>query len=185
MVDSPERRGKRLPVIGKETKMAANIASELLYRLIHEKPFQRNVSSIPVMTPSGLSKFTTYLNNHYWIDTTRCYLNGKVNNNMIFELFANYSQNDARAVRRDLVEYSRTMRMDVGTSCHTAMRLKGFTNLDEWINHVEKPDSPGDEFVLYILGKMYYRHVIVMTGQNIWCTVENHHNMSIQDLLEV
>ena len=104
---------------------------------------------------------------------------------MIFELFANYSQNDARAVRRDLVEYSRTMRMDVGTSCHTAMRLKGFTNLDEWINHVEKPDSPGDEFVLYILGKMYYRHVIVMTGQNIWCTVENHHNMSIQDLLEV
>ena len=70
-------------------------------------------------------------------------------------------------------------------SCHTAMHLKGFTNLDEWIDHVEKPSSPGDEFVLYILGKMYYRHVIVMTGQNIWCTVENHHNMSFQELLDV
>ena len=50
---------------------------------------------------------------------------------------------------------------------------------------MEKPSSPGDEFVLYILGKMYYRHIIVMTGQNIWCTIENHHNMSIQELLEV
>ena len=77
------------------------------------------------------------------------------------------------------------MRTDVVNSCHTAMRLKGFRDVESWLYLMEDKNTPGDEFVLYLLGKMYYRHVVVMTGQNLWSMVENHQNMSLCDLLSI
>ena len=139
-----------------------------MYRLIHEKPFKRSVPSIPKGTRSGLTNYTTYLSKAYWIDTTRCYLNGQLNCDLLFELFGAYSGKSASEVRRDMINYAKTMKDDVMNSCHIGMRLKGFRSLNDWIDIMERESTPGDEFCLYLLGKTYFRHLFVMTGENVW-----------------
>ena len=161
------------------------MAHELMYRLIHEKPFKRSVPSIPKGTRSGLTNYTTYLSKVYWIDTTRCYLNGRLNCDQLFELFGAYSGKSAIEVRRDMINYAKTMKEDVINSCHTGMRLKGYRCLSDWIDIMERESTPGDEFCLYLLGKTYFRHVFVMTGENTWCTCETDRPLSIKELLEI
>ena len=156
-----------------------------MYRLIHEKPFKRSVPSIPKGTRSGLTNYTTYLSKAYWIDTTRCYLNGRLNCDLLFELFGAYSGKSASEVRRDMINYTKTMKDDVINSCHTGMRLKGYKSLEAWIDIMERESTPGDEFCLYLLGKTYFRHVFVMTGENVWCTCETDRPLSIKELLEI
>ena len=165
--------------------MASNMAHELMYRLIHEKPFKRSVPSIPKGTRSGLNNYTTYLSKAYWIDTTRCHLNGRLNCDQLFELFGAYSGKSASEVRRDMINYAKTMREDVINSCHIGMRLKGYRSLSDWIDIMERESTPGDEFCLYLLGKTYFRHVFVMTGENTWCTCETDRPLSIKELLEI
>ena len=87
--------------------MASNMAHELMYHLIHEKPFKRTVPSIPKGTRSGLTNFTTYLSKKYWIDKTRCYLNGRLNCDQLFELFRAYSGKPASEVRQDMINYAK------------------------------------------------------------------------------
>ena len=161
------------------------MAHELMYHLIHEKPFKRSVPSIPKGTRSGLTNYTTYLSKVYWIDTTRCYLNGRLNCDQLFELFGAYSGKSAIEVRRDMINYAKTMKEDVINSCHTGMRLKGYRCLSDWIDIMERESTPGDEFCLYLLGKTYFRHVFVMTGENTWCTCETDRPLSIKELLEI
>ena len=156
-----------------------------MYRLIHEKPFKRSVPSIPKGTRSGLTNYTTYLSKAYWIDTTRCYLNGRLNCDLLFELFGAYSGKPAIEVRRDMINYAKTMKDDVINSCHIGMRLKGYRSLEAWIDIMERESTPGDEFCLYLLGKTYFRHVFVMTGENVWCTCETDRPLSIKELIEI
>ena len=161
------------------------MAHELMYRLIHETPFKRSVPSIPKGTRSGLTNYTTYLSKAYWIDTTRCYLNGRLNCDQLFELFGAYSGKSASEVQRDMINYAKTMKEDVINSCHIGMRLKGYRSLNDWIDIMEQETTPGDEFCLYLLGKTYFRHVFVMIGENAWCTCETDRPLSIKELLEI
>ena len=77
------------------------------------------------------------------------------------------------------------MKYDVITSCHTGMRLKGYKSLNDWIDIMERETTPGDEFCLYLLGKTYFRHVFVMTDENVWCTCETDRQLSIKELLDI
>ena len=44
-------------------------------------------------------------------------------------------------------------------------------NLMMWAYQMSKETTPGDELALFILCKIYYRHAVVHTIQDPWCTV--------------
>ena len=41
-----------------------------------------------------------------------------------------------------------------------------------WAYRMSKETTPGDELALFILCRIYYRHAVVHTIQDPWCTVK-------------
>ena len=67
--------------------------------------------------------------------------------------------------------------------CKMALQLKSVT-AEEWIKVMESPETPGDELCLYLLGRLYYRHSLVVNKYNIWCTVDTGLRTDTRQLFE-
>ena len=74
--------------------MANRMASELMFRIIHEKPFSNCVVSILEVSAMTQQEFnlTSHAKNFY-VDLSRTYKNGMLNGNLLFELFGNSQVN--------------------------------------------------------------------------------------------
>ena len=147
-----------------------NIANELIYRIVHDKPFRRDVPLIPPGTRSGIGTFSnSYLAKDHWPDSSRCHQNGKLNPNHVFEVFGEIVNKDAITIRKEMIEFVDNMRVDFRDSCGTTLTMKG-TDVNRWIERMKNNDEPGDEICIYLLGRMSFLHTVVLTGDGCWTT---------------
>ena len=78
------------------------------------------------------------------------------------------------SVKNDVEEFK--------TCCKTALQLKGISG-ERWIQNMENPNTAGDELCLFILGRIYFRHSVVITKYSIWSTIDTALRVSDQHLL--
>ena len=155
-----------------------------MYRILHEKPFNNCVISL--LESSALTEAEyrrTAHNQNYQLELSRSYLNGVRNPNLLFELFGSYSDEPATKVRECMINSVRNDMSDFKVCCKMALQLKGMS-AENWITQMEQQTTPGDELCLYLLGRLYYRHSIVVNKFNVWCTIDTSIRTSTKQLFE-
>ena len=161
-----------------------NIANELIYRIVHDKPFRRDVPLIPPGARSGIGTFSnSYLAKDHWPDSSRCHQNGKLNPNHVFEVFGEIVNKDAITIRKEMIEFVDNMRVDFKDSCGTTLTMKG-TDVNRWIERMKNNDEPGDEICIYLLGRMSFLHTVVLTGDGCWTTMDTTRASSATELIQ-
>ena len=163
--------------------MANRMASELMFRIIHEKPFSNCVVSI--LEVSALTVQAFNLTSHakdFNLDLSRTYKNGMLNGNMIFELFGEFSNEPSDKVRRCMINSVKNDVNEFNSCCRTALQLKGVSG-DQWIHNMENNNTAGDELCLFLLGRIYFRHSTVLTKYSMWSTIDTALRVSDSQLI--
>ena len=148
------------------------MASELMFRIIHEKPFSNCVVSI--LEVSALTQQEFNLTSHakdYNLDLSRTYKNGILNGNLLFELFGEFSSEPSDKVRRCMINSVKNDVDEFNSCCRTALQLKGVSG-ERWIQTMENTNTAGDELCLFLLGRIYFRHSTVLTKYSMWSTID-------------
>ena len=160
------------------------MANDLMYRIIHEKPFNNSVISLLESSAITESEFKhSSYGKDYQLELSRTYINGMRNPDLVFELFGHFSLEPAYKVRKSMLNSVKDNMTEFKQCCKMALQLKSVT-AEEWIKVMESPETPGDELCLYLLGRLYYRHSLVINKYNIWCTVDTGLRTDTRQLFE-
>ena len=155
-----------------------------MYRIIHEKPFNNSVISLLESSAITESEFKhSSYGKDYQLELSRTYINGMRNPDLVFELFGHFSLEPAHKVRTSMLNSVKSNMTEFKQCCKMALQLKSVT-AEEWIKVMESPETPGDELCLYLLGRLYYRHSLVVNKYNIWCTVDTGLRTDTRQLFE-
>ena len=166
------------------TKMASKMASELMFRIIHEKPFNNAIVSVLESSTMSISECnTTEHSKDFYVDDSRTYINGEINPNLIFELFGSFSAETAITARNCMINSIENDMQEFKNSCKMALQLKQISG-EEWLDKMRLPTTPGDELCLFVLGRLYFRHSAVVNKYNIWCIVDTSMRITKQKLLD-
>ena len=98
----------------------------------------------------------------------------------MFEIFVDFSNESASTVRDNLMGWIYDNYRAVGEWTHVTLAHKDIT-LPGWIENIRKDTTPGDDMCLYLLARMYNKHVYVDNKLFYWCTAI-HKIMSEVDL---
>ena len=105
----------------------------------------------------------------HWVDTRRFLSKTKCElANGLFEVFGDFSNEPANLVRDNLIGWIYDNFRDVGRWTKLMLKEKEQT-LSEWIEHTRKETTPGDDMCLYLLARMYNKHVYVHNKLFYWC----------------
>ena len=106
----------------------------------------------------------------YWVDTRRFVSKTKRElANGLFEVFGDFSNESACTVRENLIGWIYDNFRNVGMWTKLMLQDKEQT-LSEWIENMQKETTPGDDMCLYLLARMYSKHVYVHNKLFYWCT---------------
>ena len=118
------------------------------------------------------------------IDHTNCLKNKEINNDHLFDLFGQYSDETAESVRSDAVE-----RIESGRNVYIKVGKEFFDqcywSFNEWALAVCSQNYHGDEMLLYVLCRIFHRHAVVICHNRYWCTFDNPPEMPIKAILNV
>ena len=106
----------------------------------------------------------------YWVDTRRFLSKTKHElANGMFEIFGDFSDESASVVWENLMGWIYDNYRAVEEWTHVMLAHKKIT-LSDWIDIMLKDDTPGDNMCLYLLARMYNKHIYVHNKQFYWCT---------------
>ena len=106
----------------------------------------------------------------YWVDTRRFVSKGNRElANGLFEIFGDFSKESARTVRDNLMGWIYDNFRDVEWWTHLMLKDRDIT-LSGWIEKMREDTTPGDDICLYLLARMYNKHVYVHNKLFHWCT---------------
>ena len=147
------------------------MAGELL-SVLSPYPYHSCVSNLHSNETVQLSKFNRdRLPANHWVDTKRFVTSSnRVLPNALFEMFGEYSSETGAEVRDNLVGWTYDNFREIKTATNIALSQRRI-ELKEWIQEMSDEKTPGDEIALYILCKMYRRHVFVYTRKWWWTTL--------------
>ena len=106
----------------------------------------------------------------YWVDTRRFV--SKTNRelaNGLFEIFGDFSKELAGTVRDNLMGWIYDNFQAVEQWMHLMLKEREIS-LSGWIENMHKDTTPGDDICLYLLARMYNKHVYVHNNLFYWCT---------------
>ena len=95
---------------------------------------------------------------------------GTAKPNGMFELFGRYTNESTDDIRQHMIDYVHTNTVDLKNMTIEYFKTK-LGDLMMWTYHMSKPTTPGDELTLFILCKIYYRHAVIHTIKDPWCTI--------------
>ena len=100
----------------------------------------------------------------------------------LFELFGDYSDQSADDVRECLMGWILDNYRNVQSWLRMALEHKKLT-LDVWMENMRNPLTHGDDIALYLLCRMYDKHVYVHTSRYGWSTLPLKVNEDLDTLL--
>ena len=165
----------------------------------------RNVSTsmsaelMQKLHPYGYKRFVAVLNegdsisqeffraskwvNYFALDTSLTFRNGKVNLDHVCELFGSFNGLSGRDVHSYLLSYV-CKNIDFfdgrGSVC---LPLRGL-DLSSWVDNIDDYKVCCDELALLGLSAMYQQHILVVTKNKFWSTIESNDPLSIIDLMK-
>ena len=106
-----------------------------------------------------------------WIDTSR-FSKGKHLHNPagLYHLFGEYSGQGPNEVHDLMIGWIYDNYNNVKSWTRMAMQHKNI-ELDSWIEKMQKATTEGDDISLYILARMYNKHVFVHDSKYGWSTL--------------
>ena len=105
----------------------------------------------------------------HWVETRRFLSKTKHElANGLFEVFGDFSNEPANLVWDNLMGWIYDNFRDVGRWTKLMLKEKEQT-LSDWIENMQKETTPGDDMCLYLLARMYNKHVYVHNKLFYWC----------------
>ena len=145
---------------------------EEIIDVIKDKTYDSCVSNLTKTHCVNLKKFRReQLPEGTWI-TTKRFIN-KSNRpvpDAMFELFGEFSSQSGSEVRDTMIGWSYDNFHMLESAFNVALRHHN-TTLRAWLNNMADECIPRDELTLYILARMYRRHVYVFTQMFWWTTL--------------
>ena len=131
----------------------------------------------------GLDTFKTLkLAQVFAVDTSHAYKNGRANPSHLFEIFGHFSGHDAMEVREVLLEHiARNLNFHV--KCSTVCLEMGNTCFPDWVKKLADGRMNCDELRLLSLSALYHRHMLVITSNKLWLTIEHSNPLNLLELL--
>ena len=168
--------------------MAAESSSSMLqelYSTISPHEYSDYINYIIPSNCVSLSDFQkSSLSDEYWVDTSICYDINGVREDMLFELFGCFSQDDPTMVHANMLTEVKQYKEWYERAVFI-MNIMKSTDLDTWLNIMKYEGIKGNEIALYALARVYQRHVIVYTKSRPWTTVNFTSKMTEEKLPEV
>ena len=148
-----------------------SMAGELL-QVLSPYPYNTCVSNLHSNETVKLTSFNRdRLPSDHWMDTKRFVsATNRVLPGALFEMFGEYSSETGVEVRDNLVGWTYDNYREIQSATNVAMTQHRI-ELKEWIQEMQDKKTPGDEIALYILCKMYRRHVFVYTRKGWWTSL--------------
>ena len=120
---------------------------------------------------------------HFWIDTCNCRRERKINKQCVFKLFGAISQESAVDVRSNMVERIRLDPLYYKCIGHVILGFKNLV-LNEWCDVMAKQTTSEDELAIFVLSKIYQRHMVIFNALKPWSTLEPDSEMLEEQLFE-
>ena len=118
-----------------------------------------------------------------WIDTGRFTKGKRLHNpNGLFDLFGEYSGQTGDEVCDLMIGWIYDNYWDVKGWTRMAMQHKNI-DIEEWLEDMHKTTTHGDDIALYILSRMFNKHVFVHNSKYGWCTMPYRTEDSHQDIV--
>ena len=124
------------------------------------------------------------INDIHWLDVRWCFINGRFNPNHVLEIFTKYSDmetDDLRECVLDLVEQDTKYWMHVSS----VVLLMKAIDFKTWLSMMRVTICAVDELMLFILCKIHDRHAMVFTDSKLWSTIEEGHQLSLDELYNI
>ena len=119
-----------------------------------------------------------------WVDIRKFVSKGKRElSDGLFEIFGNYSDEPPHTVRDNLCGWIYDNFRQIETWFSIALKQKGIS-LTDWTENVRNPKQPGDELCLYLLCRMYRKHVLVHLKHYWWCTIQHKLPGDLHEILD-
>ena len=119
-----------------------------------------------------------------WIDTGRFTKGTRLHNpNGLFNLFGEYSGQTADEVRDLMIGWIYNNYRSVKGWTRMAMQHKNI-DINEWLEDMQKTTTHGDDIALYILSRMFNKHVFIHNSKYGWCTMLYHTEDNHQDIVD-
>ena len=107
----------------------------------------------------------------FWIDKSKCLIDGLFNNSQLFELFGRFSDEDAEGIRSDIIE-----RIESGSNVYKTVGEEFFaiceTTFKEWAVSACSSFYYSNELLLYVLCRVFHRHALIVCYDKIWTTLD-------------
>ena len=87
----------------------------------------------------------------------------------MFEICGDFSEESDSIVQENLMGWIYDNYQAVEKWIHVMLAHKDIT-LSNWIDNMRKDKTPGDDVCLYLLARMYNKHIYVHNKQFYWCT---------------
>ena len=119
-----------------------------------------------------------------WIDTGRFTKGTRLYNpNGLFDLFGEYSGQTAYEVRDLMIGWIYDNYRNVKGWTRMAMQHKNI-EINKWLEDMQKTTKHGDDIALYILPRMFNKHVFVHNSMYGWCTMLYRMENNYQDIID-
>ena len=127
------------------------------------------------------SKYASLLENQ-WVDTVQTLTTmGDIKGNSVYDIFRRMYKMPDSDVKWDVIDWMCDNRRELAADFSIPFWQQDL-NISTWMQRVKKDYAPVDEFTLYCLGRMYNKHVIVLTMQEPWSTLSQQFQMNVQEV---
>ena len=119
-----------------------------------------------------------------WIDTGRFTKGTRLYNpNGLFDLFGEYSGQTAGEVRELMIGWIYDNYRKVKEWTRMAMQHKNI-EINKWLECMQKTTTHGDDIALYIVSRMFNKHVFVHNSMYGWSTLPYHMEDSYKEVVK-
>ena len=149
-----------------------SFASELLSSLdVYE--YRKYIPAVHAGTGVTKAMFAAMSESaNYTIDTSHTYKGKRskvLNPNLFFEIFGVYNGETPDVVRAMMLKWIRDNTKTFDTAVGLSMIGKDI-ELESWMVNMSSSCTPGDEFALYALCRLYTRHACIVNTGRLWHT---------------
>ena len=155
-------------------KMVGNNGSMLqeLYTTLTQYEFSDYINYIVPQDGLSLYEFQqSPISSEYYMDTKYSFDEDGVKDDMLFELFGNFSNDDTITVRANMI--SEVKSYQEWYECASFIRnIMKSTLIESWLNIMKYKEIKGDEISLHAQARIYQCHVVVYIKTRPWTMVK-------------
>ena len=119
-----------------------------------------------------------------WVDTSKTLTpEGDIKGNSVYDIFGRMYKMPGSDVKWDVIDWMCDNRRELAANFSIPFKQQDLS-ITSWMQRVEKDKSIVDEFVLYCLGRMYNKHVVVLTNYEPWSTLSRQFQLTLPDVYE-